>query len=48
MRLGASLAILALGIAISVGVYAATGGRMILFLLPLVFGLPLLWRRGGR
>jgi len=47
MRLTTSLLILAAGIAISVGVWLATGGRVALFLLPLVFGLPLLWRRKG-
>lgn len=45
MRLTTSLLILTAGIAISAAVWFATGGRVALFLLPLVFGLPFLWRR---
>ncbi|WP_183280419.1 hypothetical protein [Phenylobacterium zucineum] len=45
MRIGTSLLILAAGIAISVAAWAASGGRLFLVFLPLVFGLPLLWRR---
>ena len=45
MRLPMTLLILAVGIGISVLVWVASGGRVALFLLPLVFGLPFVWRR---
>ncbi|MCR5874043.1 hypothetical protein LRS10_07590 [Phenylobacterium sp. J426] len=45
MRLGGTLLILAAGLGLSAVVWMATGGRVVLFLLPLVFGLPLLLRR---
>lgn len=41
-----TLVLIALGaVALSVAVYLATGGHMIFFALPLLFGLPLLRRR---
>lgn len=43
MRL--TLLILAAGLAISIAAWRLTDGRMLLVLLPLVLGLPLLWRR---
>ena len=46
MRLSTTLAILAAGLAISAAVWWFTGGAFVLFLLPLVFGLPFVWRRG--
>lgn len=45
MRLGVSLLILFLGLAVSGAVWLLTGGRVALLLLPLLFGLPLLGRR---
>jgi hypothetical protein len=45
MRLPATLLILATGIGISALVWVASDGRVALFLLPLVFGLPFVWRR---
>lgn len=45
MRWPLSLLILAAGLAISVLVWWASGGRFALVLLPLVFALPLLSRR---
>lgn len=45
MRWPLSLAILAAGIAISIGVWWASDGRVALVLLPLIFALPLLGRR---
>jgi len=45
MRLGLNLLIIVLALALCAGVYFATGGRLVLFLLPLVFALPLLRRR---
>ena len=45
MRWPLSLLILAAGIAISVLAWWASGGRIALVLLPLVFALPLLNRR---
>ena len=45
MRLPLNLLIIIAAIAISVGVYYASGGRFIFFALPLLFGLPLLGRR---
>ena len=44
MRL--NLLIILIAIAASVGIYYATGGRVMFFALPLLFGLPLLRRRG--
>ena len=43
MRL--TLLVLAAGVAISVAAWYFTDGRMLLVFLPLVLGLPLLWRR---
>ncbi|MGA0606117.1 hypothetical protein ACO2Q0_08955 [Phenylobacterium sp. VNQ135] len=45
MRLGGTLLILAAGLGLSVLIWLATGGRAMVFLLPLVFGLPFLLRR---
>jgi len=45
MRLSMTLLILAVGIGISVLVWVVSDGRVALFLLPLVFGLPFVWRR---
>ena len=45
MRLSLTLLILAAGLALSALIWVATGGRVAVFLLPLVFGLPLLLRR---
>jgi hypothetical protein len=47
MRLMTTLLVLAAGLAISVAVYVLTGGRFVFLLLPLVLGLPLVWRRKG-
>ena len=47
MRLTTTLLILAAGVAVSVAVWFLSGGRFFLFLLPIVFAAPLLWR-GGR
>lgn len=44
MRLGWTLLIVLIALAVSVAVYFATGGRFIFFVLPLLFGLPLLGR----
>jgi hypothetical protein len=45
MRLGMTVVILLGGVAISVAVWLISGGKFALFFLPLVIGLPLLWRR---
>jgi hypothetical protein len=45
MRLGVNLAIIAAAIAISVAIYAFTGGKVIFFFLPLLLALPLMRRR---
>jgi hypothetical protein len=45
MRPSTSLLILAAGIAISVAAYVFSGGRLFLVFLPVIFGLPFLWRR---
>ena len=45
MRMGATLLIVLVALAVSVAIYFATGGRFIFFVLPLLFGLPLLSRR---
>ncbi|MDB5468166.1 MAG: hypothetical protein JWQ46_2928 [Phenylobacterium sp.] len=43
-----TMLIIALGaVALSVAIYAATGGRLVFFFLPLLFGLPFLGRRRG-
>lgn len=34
-------------VALAAAVWVATDGRAFVFLLPLVFGLPFLWRRRG-
>jgi hypothetical protein len=44
MRLGGTILILLIGLAISAAVWALTGGRVALLFLPILFGLPLLWR----
>lgn len=44
MRLGLNAILIAAAIAISVAIYFATGGKVIFFALPLLFGLPLLFR----
>lgn len=48
MRFGMNLLILLATVAISVAVWFATGGRFVFFFLPLLFGLPLVFRRGPR
>lgn len=45
MRLPMTLLILAVGIAISVAVWILSGGRFAFLFLPLILGLPLMWRR---
>jgi hypothetical protein len=45
MRLGATLIVLLIGLAISGAVWALTGGRVAFLFLPLLFGLPFVWRR---
>jgi hypothetical protein len=45
MRLTTTILVLLAGLAISVAAYALTGGHVVLVFLPLVLGLPLLWRR---
>lgn len=45
MRIGTTLLILALALALSAAVWALTGGRVAFLFLPLLFGLPLAWRR---
>ena len=45
MRLGATLLILFLGLAVSGAVWALTDGRVAFLFLPLLLGFPLLWRR---
>jgi hypothetical protein len=45
MRLPTTLLVLAAGIGISVLVWVVSDGRAMLFLLPVVFGLPFVWRR---
>ena len=45
---GTTMLLVALAaVLISVLIYMATGGRFVFFALPLLFGLPLLGRRGG-
>ncbi|HEY0052094.1 MAG TPA: hypothetical protein VGB49_01645 [Caulobacteraceae bacterium] len=45
MRPLTMLLIVLAAVAVSVAVYAATGGRFVFFFLPLLLGLPLLFRR---
>lgn len=45
MRLPLTLAILAAGLALSLAVWVWTDGRFALLLLPLILGLPFVWRR---
>lgn len=45
MRLLIFLAVLAAAVTLSVGLYYLSGGRMIVFGLPLVLVGPLAWRR---
>jgi hypothetical protein len=45
MRLATTLVILLAGVAVSVAAWYVSGGRLFLVFLPLVIGLPLLWRR---
>ena len=45
MRLSVTLLILFLGLALSGAVWALTGGRVALLFLPLLVGLPMMWRR---
>lgn len=45
MRGGVTLLIIAAAVALCAVVYLATGGRFFVFVLPLLFGLPFLWRR---
>lgn len=44
MRLGMTLLILLVGVAISVAVWVFSGGTFAFFFLPLILGLPLMWR----
>jgi hypothetical protein len=44
MRLATLLLVLAATIALSVALYALSGGRVLFFALPLVFVGPLAWR----
>ena len=45
MRLTTTLLILAAGIALSFGIWKLSGGTSAFFVLPLVFGLPFVWKR---
>ena len=45
MRLSMTILILLAGVAISVAVWVFTDGRFVFFFLPLILGLPLVWRR---
>lgn len=45
MRLSLSLAILAAGLALSALLWFATGGRVVVLILPLLLAAPLVWRR---
>lgn len=45
MRLGLTLGLLAAAVALTAVVWFASGGRAFVFILPLLFGLPFLWRR---
>jgi hypothetical protein len=47
MRLTTSILILAVGLALSAGVWALSGGRAWFLFLPLLFAFPLAWRRRG-
>lgn len=47
MRLATTLFILLAGLALSVAAYLLSGGAFVLLFVPLVFGLPLFWRRRG-
>lgn len=44
MRLMTMLLVLAGAVVLSIGLYVVSGGRVILFALPLVFTAPLFWR----
>jgi hypothetical protein len=48
MRWSLTLIVLLAGLAVSGLIWWATGGKAFVRLLPLLFGLPLLTRRGGR
>lgn len=45
MRIGVTLVILAAGLALSVAIWAVTGGRVAFLFLPLLLALPFVWRR---
>lgn len=45
MRLPTMLLIIAAALVVSVLIYMATGGHLVFFALPLLFGLPFLGRR---
>ena len=45
MRLSMTLLILLVGVAISAAVWWLSGGRFGFFFLPLILGLPFVWRR---
>jgi len=45
MRLSTTILILLAGVAISVAVWFLTGGRVAFFFLPVILGLPFVWRR---
>ena len=45
MRVVSLFLVLAAALALSWGLYAATGGHVLVFALPLVFVGPMVWRR---
>jgi len=45
VRLPWQIGVFAAAVALSVGIWFLSGGRAFVFLLPLIFGLPLLGRR---
>lgn len=45
MRLGTTLLILFLGLALSAAAWALSGGKVAFLFLPLIFGIPFVWRR---
>lgn len=45
MRPATMLLVVLAAVAVSVGIYYATGGAFVFFFLPLLFGLPFLRRR---
>lgn len=45
MRLTTTLLILAAGVALSFAIWKVSGGTFAFFVLPLILGLPFVWRR---